>query len=341
MTGMTETNVEPNGVRFDPKRSHGHVESYFLKINDPERPRALWIKATILHREGTPASAALAESWVVAFDRERGHVAHKKTIPIGDAHFGAGPTLDVGVAGCVIAPTKARGAIEDVTWDLDLAAHGSPIYLYGGRRMYEGKLPSQKSLSCMPDLAASGTIRVRGEVWNVVGWRGSLGHNWGRKHTYLYAWGQISSWEGVGTSPEGASELVFEGATGRVAVGPVIAPALSVLAVRHRGVTYSWNALSDIRSNRATIDDGLRRWSFHGANALGRIEGELEADTNDFVGLGYENPDGAMTYCLNSKLARARIRLELSGRAPLVVTSKTAALEIGTRDPKHGVVMVA
>jgi hypothetical protein len=48
-----------------------------------------------------------------------------------------------------------------------------------------------------------------------------------------------------------------------------------------------------------------------------------------------------MTYCLNSKIARARIRLSVSGRAPFEATSRAAALEIGTHDPKHGVAMIA
>ena len=32
------------GVRYDEHaRAHGHVESYFLKANDPASRRALWI----------------------------------------------------------------------------------------------------------------------------------------------------------------------------------------------------------------------------------------------------------------------------------------------------------
>jgi hypothetical protein len=59
------------------------------------------------------------------------------------------------------------------------------------------------------------------------------------------------------------------------------------------------------------------------------------------AGLHYANPDGAMTYCLNSKLARARIQFEARGRPPLFLSSRAAALEIGTRDAEHGVRMLA
>jgi hypothetical protein len=329
--------IEPNGVRFDPE-SKGHVESYFLKINDPQKPRALWIKATILKKLDAPP---VAEAWAVAFDREKGHTGHKTVVPFASAQFSRGPDLDVDVAGTKLGPEHATGAVGDVAWDFAFAAHAPPIYLYGGPRMYTGKLPSQKSLSSIPDLTTTGTVKVRGETWDVGGWRGSLGHNWGTRHTHLYAWGQISSWDKLGTSPENASDLVFEAGTGRVKVGPIVVPPLTVIAVRFRGVRYEWNSLADLRSNRGAIHSDLRRWTFSGRNALGSIEGELHAETRDFVGLGYENPNGAMTYCLNSKIAHARIQLSVSGRAPLEATSSAAALEIGTRDPKHGVVMVA
>jgi hypothetical protein len=46
-----------------------------------------------------------------------------------------------------------------------------------------------------------------------------------------------------------------------------------------------------------------------------------------------------MTYCLNTKLARARLELRVPGSPPVVATSRAGALEIGTRDPKHGVRM--
>ena len=71
------------------------------------------------------------------------------------------------------------------------------------------------------------------------------------------------------------------------------------------------------------------------------MRGELSATTDDMVGLYYENPDGDMTYCLNSKIARAWLRLEPASGPPLEVTSRAAALEIGTKDPKHGVRMLA
>jgi hypothetical protein len=325
--------IDPWSIRFHPSRTRGHVESYFVRINDPVRPRALWIKATILKRT---RGEAVAESWAIAFDRERGHIAHKKTVPYASARFGE----ELEVAGCAWSRARVKGSLGELTWDLALKPHGAPLYSYPHPRMYTGPLPSQKTLLVMPDLFATGTARVRGETWDVSKWRGVLGHNWGARHTHLYAWGHVSEWQGIGASPEGASDLVLEASGGRVRVGPIVLPMLAVISVRWRGVRYDWSSLRDMRRTSSRIDD-FRRWSFAAKNDLGTIEAELEADTGDFVGLVYENPSGKPTYCLNSKLARAKVRLALSGRAPFEAASERAAFEIGTHDPRHGVRMYA
>ena len=61
--------------------------------------------------------------------------------------------------------------------------------------------------------------------------------------------------------------------------------------------------------------------------------------TDDFVGLFYPNPDGTICHCLNSKLARAEIRWRFPTAHRTLRVFARAALEIGTRDPRHGVKM--
>ena len=83
----------------------------------------------------------------------------------------------------------------------------------------------------------------------------------------------------------------------------------------------------------------ISRHTIAAHNRHGRIEATIEGDAADFVGLYYANPSGPMTHCLNTKLARARVRFEATGRPPLVLSSGAAALEIGTRRRDHGVRM--
>ncbi len=329
------------GVRFDPAAPKPHVESWFLKANDPERRRAIWLKSTIFAGHHDPA-AAVAEAWAVAFDAEegsRGHLAVKTQVPFARASF-ARDRLDVAVDETTLTDTHARGRVESggrtIAWDLALHSSGPPLIHFPRPWMYEGPLPSSKLVSPMVDARVTGTIDVGGERWEVSAWPALLGHNWGRGHAHLYAWGHCNAWTGD-TAKDGASDFVFEGLSARIKVGPITTPTTTLLFIRHRGVRYDLNALTDIARNHGDIS--TRRWRFQGEGEHVRIEGEMWADTEDFVGLFYPNPDGQMTHCLNSKLARARIEVTLRGRAPIVLASDRAAFEVGTHDPQHGVRM--
>ena len=108
---------------------------------------------------------------------------------------------------------------------------------------------------------------------------------------------------------------------------PLTGRPVRVLAVKGSGgdlrsITSSGFALLDLDKVESLVS---------------RYRGEAHED--DMVGLYYPNPDGPMTYCLNSKLARAHVRLDIRGRPPVSLHSRAAALEVGTRDSEHGVRM--
>lgn len=349
MSGKTAMvgSMDPNAVRFDPRaRGRGHVESYFLKANEPNGERALWVKATIFCSSVEP-DRAVAEGWAIAFDKRSGkakNIAVKHTLPYSSASFGASG-LDVGWAftppsasreeRMEIRPGKTSGFIsrreQSIDWSLSFAGEASPFVPFPHPSMYTGRFPKSKTLTPYPDLVMNGEVVVSGERWEISGWRGMQGHNWGVGHADLYAWCHVNAWEGD------TEELVVEALSGRVRVGPVLTPVLTLVCARYRGVTYLWNGPLELVRNHGDI--GLRHYSFSAENGFARIEGSFESTTDDMVGLYYPNPEGPMTYCLNSKLSRANVRLSVRGRAPVVATSKQAALEIGTRDSEHGVRM--
>jgi hypothetical protein len=107
--------------------------------------------------------------------------------------------------------------------------------------------------------------------------------------------------------------------------------------VRHQGTTYPLTDLTSVMHNVAKLS--ARRWQFRGAGKRVAVQGEMWEETDDFVGLFYTNPDGATIHCLNSKIAHAELTLSIEGRAPRVLRSTRAALEIGTLDREHGVRM--
>jgi len=320
------------GARFDQRAPEPHVESYFLKANDPEGKRALWVRHTI-YAGRHDASRAVAEAWAIFFDRDRGHLAVKTQVPLARARF-ARDKLDIEVDGVALDARTSRGSITTgeraVAWDLALHANGPPLLHFPHAFMYEGPFPSSKLVSLIPDARVSGRIEARGESISVDRWPALVGHNWGKRNAHTYAWGHCNAWNG-------GEDVMFEGTSARVKLGPVLSPFATILCLRHRGVRYELNGVVQMAKNRGTV--GLRRWSFRGAGDLVRIEGELWAEDDDFVGLHYANPAAPMTYCLNTKLAHARIEVAIQKRPRMVLESTQAALEIGTHDPHHGIKM--
>jgi len=333
------------GLRYRPAARHGHVESYFLKANDLVGRRAVWLKATIFAPDRDP-TRAVAEAWAIAFDRDGKHVAVKTAIPFTAARF-SGEDLDGEIDGSTYTRGRWRGsagtADRTVRWDLAVSSAAEPLVHFPLRGMYDAPFPSSKIVSLVPDALANGEIRVSGadgrsETWNVAGWPMTIGHNWGRRHAPRYAWAHCNVWEGADLGG-GGPRTVFEGFSAKIALGPVRSPASTFLFVR-RGAGARWLA------RRAYLGLGgieqettLRRWRFRSTRGKARIEGELWAETDDFVGLYYPNPDGTMTYCLNSKLAKAELLVRIEGRGESIYRSSAAALEIATTDPSHGVRM--
>jgi hypothetical protein len=316
------------------------VESWFFKANEPSGRRALWLKSTVFARAARDVPP-VAESWAIAFDRERGHVATKTTVLLESARFAHG-ALDVEIDGCALSLGRARGALATgwrrLAWDLAIGPElASPIVHLPSLALYKDERPpSSKLVTPLADARATGHALVfhgagNEERWVVDGWPCMIGHNWGRRHSHLYAWGHCNAWDVPG--------LVFEGISARVRVGPVLSPMATAAFVRFRGRRFDLNAPVTLAHNRGLVS--LRRWELDASHNGVHLKCELSAETDDLVGLYYSNPNAATTYCLNSKLAKARLELHLPGEAPVIAHSRAAALEIGTRDPTHGVRMHA
>ncbi len=331
MTLSQEEALRYDGVRYR-ESSRGHVESYFVKLNDPSQTRALWIRTTIFARRG--GDGALAEAWAIAFDRERGNLAVKATFPLRDARFSR-DAIDVALPGVTLTRKRAAGSVrhdaQAIEFDLALSDETAPQTYYPAAWMYEGSFPSSKILSPMPDLRATGHVVVGGDRWDVRGWRGLLGHNWGKQNAFAYAWGHCNVWDE-------ADDVVFEGTSGRVRVGPILIPTTTTLVFRCGETAFALNGPGPLLTNRASIT--FRSWKFSGHGPNVSVRGEFSSQAGDMVGLHYPNPDGTMTYCLNSKLASAEIEIRERGGSPRVLHSRAAALEIGTRKPDHGIPMV-
>lgn len=321
-----------------------HIEGWSLKLNDPSGRRAAWLRTTVLApapRDGREA-VALAETWAVTFDRDRGHVATKSTVPLASARF-ASTGLDLEVDGCTLRDGEARGAVASgdraIAWDLAIgASRAAPVMHLPAAALYAERVPGAKLATPISDAPVDGHISVtRGggspaERWDIAGWSATLSHDWGPAHARLHAWVHCSAWD----AEEG---LVFEAVSGRVRMGPVplLSPMATAIFVRYRGEVWDLNGREILGGNRGTVSQ--RSWECVARGKGIEVRADVGAETDDFVGLHEPNPTGSMSYVLSTRLARARVELTLPRGRVIVATSRAAALELGTRDPHHGVRM--
>lgn len=322
--------AQANKVRFAPGQRKGHYESYFLRANHPDKAQAFWIRYTIFSPDNAPEQA-IGEVWAMMFDAESGsHVAAKDEQPMSQSFFSPSE-LDVKIGDSVLKQGalsgSARTGENEISWDLQYEGDELPLLLLP-EKLYEAKLPKAKACVPLPFASFKGSIIVNGIKWKISDWIGSQNHNWGSKHTDLYAWGQVA---GFDDHPHSFLEL----GTARLKFGPLWTPFMTVIVLRHDGVEYALNTIPMSLKAYGSFDYFI--WNFSSANKDAAIEGTIKASSDDFVGLTYFNPPGGVKHCLNSKLASCDLTLTVNGEKHTLTTKNRAAFEILTDKRDHGV----
>jgi hypothetical protein len=325
-----------NATRYRATQRSGHYESFFQRANHPTRPLAFWIRYTIFSPDHRPQDA-LGELWAIFFDGESGrHVAVKREVSFSRCSFSNAELL-ADVDGARLEPGKLRGSAatgdHSLRWDLTFTGAAAPLFLLP-LRLYRTTLPSAKSLVALPLARYRGDISVDGRRVEVADWIGSHNHNWGRKHTDEYRWGQVA---GFDTHPDSFLEV----ASARLKIGPLWTPIITLIVLRHNGEELRLNGL--LQGIRADSAFEYFRWSFRSATGSVRVDGHISAPREAFVGLAYRNPPGGTKHCLNSKLAACKLRVSHAGAgaAQTLSTRHRAAFEILTDDRGHGVAIRA
>jgi hypothetical protein len=315
----------------------GHVESYFVRANDPEAPRAIWLKATIYAPERGPAEV---ESWLVWFDGDKprpaaGRESTVATLPIAEQTAGgtrltaARLTFVLSREGAAlgIVHTSSGEARVDLRWTTPESPVAAPLSLLPRALLGEGPFPRSKLVTPFPSVRLSGFIDVAGQRVDVRQWPGMQGHNWGREHAFEYAWGQCL-FPASGAEPE----AMVEGFSARVRVLDKLTPRVSCLVVRRGPRSFRFDRLIDLWRQCASIDGD--RWHLRMAGRDGDARLDMDATGRPIACLGYRNPDAHVSYCMNSKLARVRLQVQPARGAAFECTSEHGgALEILRRTP--------
>lgn len=326
-----------NYTRYQPGQLTGHYESFFVRANHPTRALAFWIRYTLFSPSRHPEKA-LGELWAIMFNGEIGqHVVVKQEVPFARCTFKTSE-FSVAVAESRLEPGGLQGAATSgghtIAWALSFTGESQPLFLLP-LNLYTARFPKAKSLVALPLARFTGSLVVDGETIEVRDWPGSQNHNWGTKHTDLYAWGQVA---GFDNHPDSFLEV----ATARLKIGPVWTPFMTPLVLRHHGEEFALNALRQTIQARAAFD--YFTWQFHSRTDAVSIVGTISAPRAAFVGLRYLNPPGGIKQCLNTKVATCELTLTRGGTpdarsVEILTTRQRAAFEILTDDSRHGLAL--
>ena len=140
---------------------------------EPGRPaRALWIRHTRHHPAG--AADGTAALWCTVFDPVAGAPAAVKQ-SVTDFRQGVRAGFD-----CFRGEARARGRMAE--WELSIAGGEIPLRHLRPAVLYRLPFPRTKLEAPVPDGIARGRVVLDGALVDVVGWRATVGHNWGREH---------------------------------------------------------------------------------------------------------------------------------------------------------------
>jgi hypothetical protein len=310
-----------------------YYESRFVRANHPSASQALWLRETLLlPTTGDP----VADVWVMVFDPNgAGNRAIKVGHSIDESEFRHDEwTARIGEATIDDAVVRGNLVGDDRTarWNLRITpGAGAPVKLLT-ERGYRAKFPTAKTMVRDPLATFDGSVELGGRL-DVNGWRGSVNHNWGRRHTPAYAFGQVC---GFDDAPDASLELI----TAHAAVGTITLPAATLFVLRHGAREFAVRSVLATRHTRG--DYRPFSWSFGVRLGDATIEGELTAEPSDVIGLTYFDTTGQTKFCYNSALATCRVRLSGKGFSAVeLVATRRAMFEILLSEPHATVPLLA
>ena len=169
-------------TRFPFFGNEGGYESFYVRAVDPERPRSVWLRHTVLQE---PGGDPVGSAWVTVFDGARpAPLAYKSSAPDPE------PEGWLRVGPSDFEPDGVRGATPDgaASWDLTWTGDEPGLRHLPKSIMYSAPLPRTKLESPRPAVHVSGRVSVAGVTTEVDAWPGMVGHNWGAQHAERWIW---------------------------------------------------------------------------------------------------------------------------------------------------------
>lgn len=297
----------------------GWYEGWYVKCNAPERDASAWLRYSLLARDD---GDGVAQVWAIVHDGDAGHAERVDTdlAKLELAEDGGDPVYRSSQG--VLRSDGCTGEAGPVNWDLswtpsDYGFAHLPDLLY--------KLPRVRTRTATPhpDLRVDGTIQVGLETWEVESAPGQQGHVWGHKHGDGWAWAHANGDDGP----------TWEALSARLP-GPLARfGPLTMVLVRWQGETI---ALRGVRGMDSAWSTG--GWNLVARRGDHKVALDVVSTPSAMDGVTYTDPDGAASYCHNTKRADARLRLLAGEDGDWTEVGEwswdsVAAFEVGTREP--------
>lgn len=307
-------------------------KSWYLKLNDPENHRALWLRFSLLSTRNR--FKRVAETTAVFFQKLAGREVKK--IGLKQTHdikaFSSPVKSDIRIGKCEIFEQGTKGLIQSknhsLSWNLSFTAERESTFdILPGILSRSGLIRSSAVTLC-EDLLFSGTTEINGEI---IQWRqapGMQGFSTGTKAGHSWVWGHCNTFLNESGKP---TSFIFEGMSTRAQIGPLVVPRLSSFYFYYQDQNYYFNTLLDaiyIKSKHS-----LNTWEFQADRGELSFRGTVQAEHKDFAGLTYEDTNGSLLYCTNSQIADMTILVYRRGKLEATFTSLgTGSFEIVSRE---------
>jgi len=318
------------GARF-PRvgQKAGHYESFYIKACEPGGGRGIWIRHTVHKRPGEEANASV---WFVFFDREaEGPRATKVTVPAAQLSVPAGSWIRV--ADAEVGPGRAEGSVEtealSAAWSLNFDGDSEPCKYLPADWLYEAPVPKTKFVAPYPNARFEGRLTLGEDSYELSGWPGMIGHNWGSEHAERWVWLE-------GTGFEGEAGTFFDAGAARVKLGSKISPWIPSGMLSLDGERHRLGGLGAIRAAKIEPTPSGCEFFLPGKDIV--VHGRVSAPAKDFVGWVYADPKGPEHNTLNCSVSDLELTVERPGLpARELRLGGGAAYEFGMRETDHGV----
>ncbi len=226
---------------------------------------------------------------------------------------------------------QAIGYAKDIKWNLTFEDSQKRFLLFP-KWLYQFGFAKSFYASHFLDLNFSGMIQIKQTTYEIKNAKGMMGHIYGKKHAQEWAWAHCNVFTNAG-----ADNVVFEGISARVKMGPWLSPVLSSFVCFVNDTCYTFSGFWKLTSASSCYGNG--KWQFKTqANGVS-LSGELIADDPTTVALvEYRDPDNTPLWCRNSKLASLKLHLQDPNKNidKVFIAENTAAFELVDRQKPQG-----